>query len=392
MFNVLDGFGRCPSWTNPYQARFNPMGILLKDKARMIELAALIADALIIHSNHGDPHWNESAQTVLEGIILNVATHPAYEGKRNLISVRRAVLGGAEMERNGETIGGLAGLLYQMEKNKALDGFIAAIASSIVDKSEKERSGIMSTAQRHTKFLDLPPMKNVLEGDDFALSDLKTSKNGVTVFLVLPTGKMGTCNRWLRMMINLALQAMEDTIIPNSSLSQTGTALPVMFLLDEFATLEKMSQIEIAAAQIAGFGAVLHVILQDLSQLEALYEKRWQTFLGNAGTIQLFSMNDLPTLKFASERLGKTSVIVQNKSQQSHTAKMSGATGESYQIQTEDLLSIEEAARYFSRDDPKRRQLIIRPGQDAMIIQRIKYFDPSLPEHKYFKGKYREWS
>ena len=111
-----------------------------------------------------------------------------------------------------------------------------------------------------------------------------------------------------------------------------------------------MQQIEVAAGQIAGFGVKLWPILQDITQLQSLYQKRWETFIGNAGTLQFFGNNDISTLEFISKRLGPTSIVVKSKTQQSHTQMMSGSTGESYNIQTQPLLTSEEASRFFGRD------------------------------------------
>ena len=392
--HVLDPFKRTAPWTEKYHASFNPFSIL-KDETHMIENANLISDALIVHNTQGDPHWDESAREVLEGVILHVATYPRYEGKRHLITLRRLLLEGVNVQEEGkkEITTGIAGLLLEMQYNPALDGFVFALATSIKDKPEKERGSIIGTAQRHTKFLDLPPMRNVLEGNDFNLSDLKTDKNGVTVYLCLPTGRMSTCSRWLRLFINLALEAMESTLArPQAKASETATGAPVLFCLDEFATLGHMQQMEVAAGQIAGFGVKLWPILQDISQLKSLYNQRWETFMGNSGIIQLFGNNDISTLDFISQRLGETSIIVQQKSQTIFEQKMKGGTGESYSTQVQKLLTTEEASRYFSRDDKQRRQLIIWAGRDPLILQRIKYYDKTLPEYKHFAGKYRDWS
>ena len=84
--------------------------------------------------------------------------------------------------------------------------------------------------------------------------------------------------------------------------------MPVLFVLDEFASLGHMRQIEDAAGQIAGYGVKLWPILQDLGQLKSLYKDRWETFMGNAGVLQFFGNNDLTTLEWISKRLGTTTI------------------------------------------------------------------------------------
>ena len=106
----------------------------------------------------------------------------------------------------------------------------------------------------------------------------------------------------MRLFVNLALQAMERTP------GYPAAGSPVLFVLDEFASLGHMRQIEDAAGQIASYGVKLWPILQDLGQLKALYKERWETFMGNAGVLQFFGNNDLTTLEWISKRLGTTTI------------------------------------------------------------------------------------
>ncbi len=108
---------------------------------------------------------------------------------------------------------------------------------------------------------------------------------------------MGTCSRWLRLFINLTLEAMER--------HAQKPKHPVLLCLDEFPILGHLRQIEDAAGQIAGFGVKLMICLQDLTQIKSLYQDRWETFIGNAGAVVCFGNSDPTTLEFVSRRLGK---------------------------------------------------------------------------------------
>lgn len=85
---VFDPFGRTSEAIRPYRASFNPMGILTEDNRRhIVEDAGLIADALVIPGG-GDIHRDEIAKNLIEGLILHVATWPAYEGRRHGVQYR----------------------------------------------------------------------------------------------------------------------------------------------------------------------------------------------------------------------------------------------------------------------------------------------------------------
>ena len=96
------------------------------------------------------------------------------------------------------------------------------------------------------------------------------------------------------MMIGVFLERMQRQLIPPASNA------PVLFLLEEFFALGTMPAIEKAAGYAAGFGVKLWIILQDLQQLKSLYKTSWQTFLANAGAVQIFGASDRETLEYAA--------------------------------------------------------------------------------------------
>jgi type IV secretion system protein VirD4 len=362
---VLDPFGVAGRVAEDHGGAFNPLTILTLDSPSLIEDAGLIADALIVLSPGArDPHWDESAKQFLEGVILHVATSPLYDGRRDLVSVYECLMEGLEELKD------------EMRENSAADFAVLALANAFFDKAETERSGVLSTLRRHIRFLGYGQMKKVLRGHSFDLRDLKTGR--VTVYLSLPAMRMGTCSRWLRLFVNLALAAFE--------VEKRRPAYPVLLCLDEFATLGPMKTLEDAAGQIAGLGCKLWPILQDLGQLEALYEKRWETFLGNAGVLQFFGNSDLRTLEWISKRLGQTTIHTTSQNQPGYDARaQQGVTGQSFSQSVHPLMTAEEISRFFGRDDKQLRQLIIRPTWSPMVLQRA-YYD----KHELF-ASYRRF-
>ncbi|MBL4712113.1 MAG: type IV secretory system conjugative DNA transfer family protein [Gammaproteobacteria bacterium] len=377
---VLDPFGKASPEVDAYRASFNPLTMLYKGSPTIIEDAGLIADALIVPSG-GDSHWDDSARNFLEGVILHVATSSEYpEEKRHLVTVRDLVSGRFQQTRGK---GSLDFLQKEMEHNakqcEALDEDLAAAleacSSDFFDKPDNERGSVLSTLRKHTKFLDYKAMREVLSEHSFDLSELKTAPNGTTIYLCLPAGRMSTCNRWFRLFVNLAIEALER--------EASKPDIPVLLCLDEFAVLGHMQQIEVAAGQIAGFGVKLMTVIQDLSQLKAIYKDRWETFMGNAGILIFFGNNDVTTLEFIQKRLGKTTVTVSRKSDVTAKTITQGGSGASWSNESHDLITIEEASRIFGRSDEHKRQLIIHAGKKPIIMKRLHY-----DTHPYFEGKF----
>lgn len=357
---VVDPFGTTGEALKPYRTGFNPLASV--SAASAIEDAALIADALVVPSGY-DPHWDDSARTFIEGVILEVVTAGRFQGRRNLVTVRDLIAEGEAGESDEEADSGIEALCARMMVS--VEGAVRRAAADFFDRPEREAASVLSTARRHLRPLSFPEIEASLAGDGFDLADLKRSP--MTVYLCLPGRHIGTCGRWLRLFVNLALQAMEKTPAPPAG------GCPVLFVLDEFAALGHMREIEDAAGQIAGFGVKLWPILQDLGQLKALYKERWETFMGNAGILQFFGNNDLTTLEWISKRLGTTTIEEQSASMVTPDAKRSGATGESYAPRTTAVLEPDEVALVFGRADPLLRQLIIRAGYAPMILQRAYY-------------------
>ena len=249
------------------------------------------------------------------------------------------------MERRAATRGGLDGLIFEMRCNSGAHDIARAAAWDMADKPEKERDSILSSARRQTAFLDLPRMRAVLTEGTFPrtipdLDVLKTASGGASIYLCLPAGYMRICSRWLRLFVDLALKAMER----REAAQPKG---PVLFCLDEFPVLGYMPQLEAAAGQLAGFGVRLWPIVQDLTQLKALYNDRWETFIGNAAVVQFFGNSDLTTLKYMSELAGKIAVGVEARNSVTPDDLAQGRKGMSWSVQTFDLLPVHEA-RTFS--------------------------------------------
>ena len=96
-----------------YRAGFNPVAAMRAES--LIEDAVLIADALVV-SGRADPHWDESAKTFIEGVIIEVATAKRFEGRRDLVTVRDLIAEGEALTRDGKTLTGF----------KVLEGFMRA--------------------------------------------------------------------------------------------------------------------------------------------------------------------------------------------------------------------------------------------------------------------------
>src|ERR1700687_45148 len=335
---VLDPF-KASQVDDALRGAFNPLDALNPANEETIDEAGRIADAVVVIHESNDPFWDESARAMVKGLILHVLTAPEYEGRRNLITVRKLITRGdweavEALRTAGESdIPPAHGLLWTgLANNPAFDGLVAGIGDSFTNmllNSAKQFESVLQVANRNTEFIDSPAMQRCLEVSDFEISELKTRPGGLSVYLSLPQRYMNTHYRWLRMMIALTVTEMEKVR------GRPATGYPVLMVLDEFAGMKRMEVIENAVAQIAGYGVKLFFVLQSLEQLKAVYKDNWETFLANSGLKVFFNLEDHFSRDYVSKLIGETEVIREVRSASESSSESESRSRSTAQSQSE---------------------------------------------------------
>lgn len=326
---------------------FNPFEELNTTGSHLGADAAQAVDAIIIN-NAKDSHWTDAAKNILRAYIVYFFER---HGKAPTLRQMRRFIN-ATPEAFGK-------VLEQMMESKieAVANAGAAFAGK-QEEATKELQSILSTAQEQTAPFD--DVAHISDRSDFRLTDLRNGD--MTIYLILPGFRMGTHYRWLRLVIQMALGAMERAKVP---LGQQ----PVLFVLEEFATLGHMRSLEIAAGLVAGYGVKLWLILQDLTQLKTHYAKSWETFLNNAGIVQAFGNSDLTTCEYLSKRLGLTQITERQEIRVSSAAMAQGDLGRRYNMREVPLLHPSEINAMFARDTG--RQLILTASGFPVYLNRL---------------------
>jgi type IV secretion system protein VirD4 len=348
--HILDPFGV----TGMRSAAFNPLASLDPASLDVAEDATSLADALVFDEPGmaDEAHWNEEAKALISGMLLKIVASEEPD-RRHLGTLREYLTVAPET---------FAILLKRMQDMDDINGLVARAANRHLGKSDREAAGVLSAAQRHTHFLDSPRMTAVLGRPDFRFADLK--HENVTVFLVLPPDRLSTYARWLRLLVSQSLLDMaRDAVKP---------AVPVLYLLDEFAALGHLAPVERAMGMMAGYGVQLWPILQDIHQLRATYGQRAGTFLSNAGVLQVFGVNDHESARLVSDLLGQETVVFQTMARALDSEK----TGISYSQQhtARPLLTPDEVHNL-----PAQGQLVFLAGQRPIVAEKLSYYaDPEF--------------
>src|SRR6185437_11097615 len=88
---VLDPF-KAAQVDDSLRGRFNPLDALDPENEETVDEAGRIADAIVVVHESNDPFWDESARAMVKGLILHILTAPEYEGRRNLVTLRKLIL------------------------------------------------------------------------------------------------------------------------------------------------------------------------------------------------------------------------------------------------------------------------------------------------------------
>lgn len=340
--HILDPFGV----TGRRSSAFNPLDLLDADGLDAAEDSGVLADALVVDEPgmSGEAHWNEEAKALIAGLILKIIAAES-PGRRNLTTLREYLTLAPER---------FLALMARMQVMDAANGLIARAANRHLGKSDREAAGVLSAAQRHTHFLDSPRMTAVLGRSEFRFGDLK--QHNATVFLVLPPDRLSAYSRWLRLLITQSLTEMAREAAKPAS--------PVLYLLDEFASLGHLAPVERAMGLMAGYGVQLWPILQDIHQLRATYGRRAGTFLSNAAVLQVFGINDIETAELIARTIGKTDVSYTTRSWSK------GDTSRAEHISARDLINADEILRLSSS-----QMILLRHGQAPAVVSKIRYFE-----------------
>lgn len=336
-------------------AAFNPLAQPDPTDDRIAEDIWAIADSLVV-PEPGSEHWDQSAHSLIAGLIAHVITQEAPEN-RTLVRVRDLLTSRdfATPEHQDDDLSDMS-VMGRMACNPAAGGLAARAAAQLMAAGDRERGSIISTAMRHTRWLDSIPMRAVMVGNGFDLRDLK--RKPMTVYVVIPPEELNNHSRFLRLFVTLGMVAMtRETTRPRHR---------VLFLMDEFPALGRLEAVRVGINVIRSYGVILWPIIQNIGQLFHLYGKDAQTFLDATGAVQVFSIGGRETAAFIADNLGER--LVDRKARgQVMTSLAKLRTPAELQEQT---------------DRDWTDQIVLRAGKTPLLLKRVMY-DKAFSKEMY---------
>ncbi len=283
--------------TNAKSAKYNPL-LEVRKGANEVRDVQNIADILV------DPegalerrtHWEKTGHALLVGAILHVLY---AEKEKTLAQVARFL---SDPDRSFEqTLWVMMSTNHLGEKGEArTHPVVAQAARELLNKSENERSGVLSTAMSFLGLYRDPTVAEVTSKCDWRIADLIDAEKPVSLYLVVPPSDISRTKPLVRLILNQIGRRLTEKLDGQIG---DGRKRQVLMMLDEFPALGRLDFFESALAFMAGYGLRAFLIAQSLNQIEKAYGPN-NSILDNCHVRVAFATNDERTAKRISDALG----------------------------------------------------------------------------------------
>ena len=239
-----------------------------------------------------DPFWDDSAEMLLKALIYYLmATRP--EEEQNLASC-------AELVRAANSNGG-SNLLTELISKLPYDHPARMNYKSIEIAPEKTYSSILSTLQSKLGKFDSKDIAELTSTDTIDFEDIGNKKTAV---YVISSDTHTAYDFLLTIFFSQMIQQLYNYADDNGG----ALKVPTYFILDEFANIGKIPDFDKKISTSRSRKISFSVILQNLDQLEAVYEKSYETIIGNCDTHVFLGSNSYKTVEYFSKALGEKTI------------------------------------------------------------------------------------
>jgi type IV secretion system protein VirD4 len=283
MFNPID----------LHSAKYNPLLEVRRGQHEVRDVQN-IADVLVDPEGALDrrDHWEKTSHSLLVGAILHVLyaeTNKTLHGVASFLS---------DPARPFEAT--LQVMLKTLHLGDRPHPVVALAAREVLNKSDNERSGVLSTA---TSFLSLyrdPTVAAVTARSDWRIADLIDCDRPVSLYLVVPPSDISRTKPLIRLLLNQIGRRLTESLDGSDGIARRHKLL---FLLDEFPALGRLDFFETAMAFMGGYGLRAFLIAQSLNQIDKAYGQQ-NSVVDNCHIRVVFANNDERTARRISDALG----------------------------------------------------------------------------------------
>ena len=291
--------------TNAKSAAYNPLLEVRRGEWEVRDVQN-IADILVDPEGSLEKrnHWEKTSHALLVGAILHVLY---AEADKTLAGVAAFL---SDPKRPIEST--LAAMMKTAHLGDAgPHPVIASAARELLNKSDNERSGVLSTAMSFLGLYRDPVVAEVTRRCDWRIADMVGGKHPTTLYLVVPPSDINRTKPLIRLILNQVGRRLTE------DLQAKGNRHRLLLMLDEFPALGRLDFFESALAFMAGYGLKAFLIAQSLNQIEKAYGPN-NSILDNCHVRVSFATNDERTAKRVSDALGTATEMKAMKNYAGH--------------------------------------------------------------------------
>ncbi len=274
-----------------YSDGYNPL-MHISSELDVDVIANTVVKGQQSESSSSDPYWDDMAELLLKALIYYlIATRP--EEEQNLASC-------AELVRAANNKGG-SNLLSELMSQLPYDHPARMNYKSIEIAPEKTYGSILSSLQAKLGKFDSKEIAELTSTDTIDFEEIGNKKTAV---YVISSDTHTAYDFLLTIFFSQMIQQLYDYADLNGGRLKEKT----FFILDEFANIGKIPDFDKKISTSRSRGISFSVILQNVDQLEAVYEKSYETIMGNCDTHVFLGSNSYKTVEYFSKALGEKTI------------------------------------------------------------------------------------
>ncbi len=367
--------------TDLASAAYNPL-LEVRRGAHEVRDVQNIADILV------DPegalerrnHWEKTSHALLVGAILHVlyaGQDKTLRGVANFLSDPACTF---ELT--------LHRMMTTPHLGDAPHPVVASAAREVLNKSDNERSGVLSTAMSFLGLYRDPTVAEVTSRCDWRIADLISAEHPVSLYLVVPPSDISRTKPLIRLILNQVGRRLTESLDGSDGIERRHKLL---LMLDEFPALGRLDFFETALAFMAGYGLRAFLISQSLNQIDKAYGQN-HSILDNCHVRVTFATNDERTAKRISETLGTATELRAQRNYAGHRlAPWLGHLMVSRQETARPLLTPGEVMQL-----PSDEAVVMLSGLAPIRAKKLRYFTDTnfqsrvLPAPHLQPGRYAD--
>ena len=334
---------------------YNPFRYIRKDSDVFRLISNFIQNTTPKNATQNDPFW-EKSEIALDAALMLYLIHEAPPYEQTMEMMLTMIEYGGAKEDDDDYQSALDLLFVALEEEQP--DHIAVRQYHIFKQAagKTAKSILVSAAVRLASFT-LREIQSITDEDTLELSKLGERKQAV--FCVIPDSNDNSLNFLVGL---LYTQAFQELYYQADKVHMGGLPVPVRLMFDEFSNVALPDGYARLQATMRSRNIMATIILQNISQLKALFKDDWEGIIGNADTMIYLGGNEQSTHKYISEQLGKETISTKSSSQ---SKGRNGSYSQSTQLTGRELMTPDEVRLL----DNKKAIVIIR-GERPVIDEK----------------------